>query len=638
MDPLTHPELTVALALAAGILAQSVSRLLRLPGIVLLLACGALLGPEGAGWIQPRALGEGLFAIVDFGVAVILFEGGLNLQWSRLKRQEAPIRRLITVGALVTFVSAAVLAGLVLDWGLALAIQFGALVVVTGPTVIQPLLRDMRLRPRIKTVLEAEGVLIDPIGALLAGFILSIVIVPQVVTLASQTAVVIASIGFGLLAGLATGFLLAWALRYRLLVARGHENIFTLAGIVLLFEACNAVMEPSGLVAVTVAGVVMGNLETRVGHDLREFKDQLTVLLVGMLFILLSADVALDDVRALGLGGLVVVAGLILVVRPLSVWVATRGSQLTTAERVFIGAIAPRGIVAAAIATITAAALDSQGVAGGAALRALVFSTIAGTVVLSGVIAHPLAWALGLQLPRRDRVVIFGARGLALPLADALRAGGLRVSFIESDPKRSHVAEQAGHTVIFGNALDDRTLQRARLELVGTVIGSTFNEHANSLFVKEAREQHGVPLGYIAMESFDDELSPGLVRRSGIDILFNGSHDHARWDVRWRHGDVDVARVEWSPVLESPDAQDETAGAAPNGASEMETGPRERYVLLTVRRGKTVTPYHADHQPRPGDISTVALYRPERADALALLALDGWRLATDVDKVADPPA
>ena len=516
-----HPELTVALALAFGIMAQSVSRLLRLPGIVLLLACGALLGPEGVGWIQPKALGQGLFGIVDFGVAIILFEGGLNLEWSRLKRQEAAIRRLITWGALVTLVGAAALAGLVLGWPWDLALLFGALVVVTGPTVIQPLLRDMRLRPRLKTILEAEGVLIDPIGALLAGFILQLVVVPSVTTLSSQTAGVVistagvmVSMGFGLLAGLAAGFLLAGALRYRLLVAHGYENIFTLASVVLLFEACDALRPSSGLVAVTVAGVVLGNLETRVGRDLREFKDQLTVLLVGMLFILLAADVALDDVRALGRNGLVVVAGLVLVIRPLGVWIATRGTKLPTREQVFIGAIAPRGIVAAAIASITAATLETQGLEGGAALRALVFSTIAGTVVLSGVLAYPLAWLLDLRLPQRDRVAIFGARGLGLLLADALRDSDVPVLFIEPDPKRSQVAEQAGHTVVFGDPLDDRTMQRARMELVGTVIGLTFSEHANRLFVRGAREAFGVTRGLVGLESLEDEHARRLLQLS----------------------------------------------------------------------------------------------------------------------------
>ena len=624
MDSLSHPELTVALALAFGIMAQSVARLTRLPGIVLLLAAGALLGPEGAGWIQPRALGQGLFGIVDFGVAIILFEGGLNLEWSRLKRQEAAIRGLITWGTGVTLVGATVLAGLALGWQWDLAILFGALVVVTGPTVVQPLLRDLRLRPRLKTILEAEGVLVDPIGALLAGFILQLVVTaPFVGTLARETAGVVVSIGFGLLAGLAAGFLLAGALRYRLLVARGYENVLTLASVVLLFEACDTVMAPSGLVAVTVAGVVMGNLDTRVGRDLREFKDQLTVLLVGMLFILLTADVAFDDVRALGVGGLAVVGGLVLLVRPIGVWLATRRLKLTTRERVFIGAIAPRGIVAAAIASITAATLETRGLDGGAALRALVFSTIGGTVVLSGVLAYPLAWLLDLRLPRRDRVAIFGARGLGLPLADALRAGGVPVLFIESDPKRSHVAEQAGHTVVFGDPLDDRTMQRARMELVGTVIGLTFNEHANSLFVREAREAYDVTCGYVAVESDDDQHTPRLVRRSGLEVLFDGPHDQARWDVRRRHGEVDVESFEYRLDL-TPEPAAPGSGDARTGSLEVDPDTDDPYVILTVRRGMHTAPFNLGQDPGQGDVAAVAIHRPARPEAVARLARLGW--------------
>ena len=620
MDAPSHPELTVALALAAGIVAQSVSRLLHLPGIVLLLACGALLGPEVLGWIQPQALGDGLFGIVDFGVAIILFEGGLNLEWSRLKRQEAAIRRLITWGSLVTLVGAAALTILLLGWQWDLAILFGALVIVTGPTVIQPLLRTMRLRPRVKTILEAEGVLIDPVGALLAGFLLHVITAPQITTLASQTTGAAVSVGFGLVAGLAAGFLLAGALRYRLLVAHTYENIFTLASIVLLFEGCNALAAPRGLVAVTVAGVVMGNLETRVGRDLREFKDQLTVLLVGMLCVLLAADVALDDVRALGAGGLAVVAGLILIVRPLGVWVSTRGLKLTTSERLFIGAIAPRGIVAAAIASITAATLEAQGLAGGAPLQALVFSTIAGTVVLSGIVAYPLAWWLGLQLPGRNRVVIFGARGLALPLADALRDGGVTVLFMESDPRRSHVAEQAGHTVGFGDPLDERTLQRARMDLVGTVIGLTFNEHVDSLFVREAREAYGVSRGYVAVESFDDPHTQPLMQRSGLHVLFDGPHDQAQWDVRWRHGDVDIESFEYRLRIEPREVVTTTEPPV----EALEATAQELYVMLTSLRGKHLEPFRAGANPRQGDVALVALYQPTRGAAIEQLAQAGW--------------
>ena len=386
----------------------------------------------------------------------------------------------------------------------------------------------------------------------------------------------------------------------------------------------------------TVAGVVLGNLETRVGRDLREFKDQLTVLLVGMLFILLAADVALDDVRALGRHGLMVVAGLVLVIRPLGVWIATRRTKLPTRERVFIGAIAPRGIVAAAIASITAATLETQGLEGGAALRALVFSTIAGTVVLSGVLAYPLAWLLDLRLPQRDRVAIFGARGLGLPLADALRDGGVGVPFIESDPKRSQIAEQAGHTVVFGDPLDDRTMQRARMELVGTVIGLTFSEHANSLFVREAREAYGVARGYVAMESVEDQHAPRLVRRSGLEVLFDGPHDQARWDVRWRHDEVDVEpfeyRLDVAPGAVTATHETEDARTdAPEADEDLE----DPYVILTVGRGKRPAPFHLGRAARRGDIAAVAIHRPARREAVARLVRLGWR---PLDMAREPTA
>ena len=341
--------LTLAIALAVGVLAQSLSRQARLPGIVLLLAAGAGLGPEGVGWVDPRSLGDGVFGIVDFGIAIILFEGGLNLEWSRLKRQEASIRRLITLGAAITLGGAAALAHVALGWSWDLSLLFGSLVVVTGPTVVGPLLRDMRLRPRLRTILEAEGVLIDPIGALLAVSVLQVVTRPALDSVTHEAGLVAASLSFGLVAGLLAGTMLVLAMRYRVLVASGYEHIFTLSAVILLFETCGAVVEESGLMAVTVAGIVVGNFETGVGEELREFKDRLTVVLVGVLFVLLTASVALDDVRALGRPGLLVVGGLIVLVRPVSVWLATIGLNLSAAERWFIAGVAPRGIVAAAV-------------------------------------------------------------------------------------------------------------------------------------------------------------------------------------------------------------------------------------------------------------------------------------------------
>ena len=277
---------------------------------MLLLLTRVFFGPEFLGWIEPSTLGRGLLAIVDFGIAIILFEGGLNLQWSRLRRQEAVILGLITIGALVTLAGATLSAGLVLGWRWDLSLLFGSLVIVTGPTVMIPLLRDMRLKPRLRTILEAEGVFIDPFEALLVAAMLQVVLTPAPETLAAEAQLIAASLSFGLAGGVAAGLVLVATLRYGL-AASGYEHIFTLAAVVLLFEACGAVVPESVLMAVTVAGVVVGNFTTGVGEELREFKDRLTVMLVGLLFVLLAADVSVADLHALGRPGLIVVVGLV---------------------------------------------------------------------------------------------------------------------------------------------------------------------------------------------------------------------------------------------------------------------------------------------------------------------------------------
>lgn len=614
--------LTVAIALAAGVLAQSVSRQLRLPGIVLLLGIGALLGPDGVAWIEPRALGDGLFDIVDFGVAIILFEGGLNLEWSRLKRQEAAIRRLISIGAIVTVVVATGLAHFVLGWTWDLALLFGTLVVVTGPTVVSPLLRDMRLRPRLRTVLEAEGVFIDPIGALLAAAVLQVVTAPMVETLTAEVKLVAASLSFGILSGVVAGLVLVLLLRRRLVVASGYEHIFSLASVVLLFESCDAFVAESGLIAVTVAGVVVGNFETRVGDELREFKDRITVMLVGLLFVLLAADVPVDDVRALGLPGFIVVGVLIVAGRPLSVLLSTLGLGLPAGERVFMGAVAPRGIVAAAVTSITAATLDTQGILGGDALKAMVFLVIGVTVVVSGASARPLSTLLAVRLPRRDRVAILGARGLALALGQQLRDAEIPVVFLESDPKRSRAAEEAGFTVVFGDPLEERTMLRARPELVGVAIGLSFNEHLNSLFVREALESFDVPEGLVATESLFGEQAPSLLPEENAEVLFDGPHDHERWDVRWRHGQVVVEPFVFQPETES--TKSKKGEATSDEAKKATSQSRELCVIVSVRRGSRVSPMRRGYAFRPGDVAAVAIYTQERDAAVALLAAQGW--------------
>jgi NhaP-type Na+/H+ or K+/H+ antiporter len=608
-----QPAFTLVLALAVGIVMQSLARHLRVPGIVLLLFAGACLGPDGLGWIAPRSLGEGLLVIVNLAVAVILFEGGLNLEISRLRRAQAPIRRLVTLGAAITMVGGALAVHAFYDVSFVKALLFGSLVVVTGPTVIGPLVQELRLRPRVATVLEAEGVLIDPVGAIVAVLMLELALAPGTASLSSEAQAFLLRIGFGAGAGVLAGFAIAYLLRVRRAVPEGHENIFVLGMVLLLFQGCHEIVSESGILAVVVAGVVVGNLRSHVDRDLREFKDQLTVLMIGLLFVLLAADVRVEEIRSLGWRGAGVLAVLVLAVRPLGVWACTAGSDLSRKERWFIAAVAPRGIVAAAVASVAASVLESAGIPGGPELRALVFLTITGTVVLA-VTAGPIARFLDVRLPSRDRVAILGAQGLGLALASALRDAGRGVVFLDSNPQNCRKAEESGFSVVFGDALQERTQQRARFESVGAVVGLTPNQMLNSIFVSRTRGRFRVPEGYIAVTKVEPGLTADLVRGGQTHLLFEGPNDLERWDVRARHGALEVER--W--VLES--AGDEKAA----DGDEKPPGGAEQYVVLSVERGGRILPMHAALALEVGDVAAVAIHSLDRAAAHELLHARGF--------------
>ncbi|MEE8475891.1 MAG: cation:proton antiporter [Myxococcota bacterium] len=604
--------LTLVLALAVGVVAQAVARHVRVPGIVLLLVSGVALGPDVLGWVRPLSLGQGLFTVIDIAVAVILFEGGLNLEISRLRREQAPIRRLVTIGSLVTMLGGALAVHAFFDWSWIQAFLFGSLVVVTGPTVVGPLVETLRLRPKVATVLEAEGVLIDPIGAILAVLVLEVALAPGADSLANQATDLFFRLGFGAAFGILAGFALGGLLRVKRVVPDGYENVFALVSVLLLYQVADEIVSHSGILAVPLAGVVVGNMHTRVDRDLREFKDQLSVLLIGLLFVLLAASVRIDDVRALGWPGLAVVAVLIVAVRPANVWLCTTRSELSRNERWLIAWVAPRGIVAAAVASLTARALASQGLPGGSELLALVFLTIAGTVLFAGLTARPLASLLGQRLPGRDTVAILGAQGLGLELAAVLRGSGTPVVFLDSNPRNCRRAEEAGFSVVFGDGVQERTLLRARAHSVGTAIGLTPNQTLNSVFVSRARERFGVPQGYVAVAQSDSGIAPELVESGNIAVLFDGPHDVNRWDVRCRHGNVQVEPWRYrGPV----DAEAEVE-AAPKGG--------ELFVLLAIRRGAKTLPMRPDFKLQEGDFAAVAVHTPEADEARESLRRAGW--------------
>ncbi len=601
-----------AIALFAGVLAQALARRLRLPAIVLLCFTGVILGPDGLGWVRPDMLGDGLLVIVELAVAVILFEGALNLDVVRLRRSSASIQRLLTWGALVTVCGATVAARLCLGWSWPLCFVFGSLVMVTGPTVIRPLLTELRLRPQLATVLEAEGVLIDPIGAVVAAVALAIA-TSESYGLGPVAIGFFRSLAWGIGLGAGGGLVLAGAMRPRRLVPEGLPNVLILAAVLLVYETSEHIAQASGLLAVTLAGILVGNLVRRDVRELSEFKDQLSVLLIGLLFVLLAADVRLEELWNLSWPGAAVVAALVFVVRPLSVGLATHRAELGAAERALLCWIAPRGIVAAAIASVAAVELERSGAPGGAEIRALVFLTITSTVVLAGVTALPVAQLLGLRLPQRTGFAILGAHPFALLIGNQLRAGGAPVLFLDSNADSCRLAEEAGFPVVFGNALEERTLERARLGSVAATIGLTPNAEVNGLFVMRAHELLRVPQGYIALSQLRRSITPEFMQHVDADVLFEAAHDVERWSARVTRGEVEVEH--WK--VGSSGVRD---GSPP--LSEVDHG--ERFVVLALQRSGKLTPMRVRERLRKGDIAWIAVHLPELDAARALLARCGF--------------
>jgi NhaP-type Na+/H+ or K+/H+ antiporter len=614
--------LTVSIALAAGMVSQSAARHLRVPGIVLLLLAGVLLGPDGLGLVLPDSLGPALQILVGFAVAVILFEGGMNLGLKRLRRQAGVIQRLITVGALITAAGGMLLAHFVMEWDWRLAGLFGSLVVVTGPTVITPLLRRYRITHKVETVLEAEGVLIDAVGAVLAVVTFEVVLSFSAESLAEGVAVLFGRLGFGLVFGCLAGLAIAFLLRFKKVVPDGFENVLTLSLVLVLFQVSNAIMPESGIMTVTAAGVVVGNIRTRALDELMEFKEQLTLMFIGLLFVLLTAAVRVQDVLDLGWPGMLTVAGLMFLVRPLNVWVCTLGSDLNVREKAFIAWLAPRGVVAAAVASLFATRLDAAGMEGGTQLLGLVFLVIAVTVNVQGSTGGFVAARLGLRRPSNRGFAILGANELGRAIGRLLTEAGTEVVFIDNNPSAVRAAEQDGFKVVYGNIYEERTLARAELDERQGCIAVTPNEEVNLLFAETARGEFGLDATYIALRQTQTAVEASTVTARGAGVLFGRPRDLDLWMVRLRRG---LAKIErWRLTIK------------PEGEAGGLDFTEQLVLPLVLHSGTKTHPVRDGPKPRKGDEIDFALFAEQSDRARAELAGRGWQPTTSGTR--DSPA
>ncbi len=478
-----HALLTLALALSVGLILIVVSRRLKLPTLVFLLAGGILCGPEGWGILQPAALGEFLPVIVSLAVGIILFEGGLTLDIKGYLTGSTVIKRLLSIGVIVTWLGVAAIVKLFfpVDWSTALLA--GSLVIVTGPTVIAPLLKRIRIQPRLHHILQWEGVLIDAIGVFIA-----LLCFEWVTAQSGEGGEAFVNFGVRAVTGLVFGVIGGWviylALKWRL-APDNMSNSLALALAVLVFGLSETVQAEAGLLAVTVAGLVVGWRRPVDLRKIREFKGELTELLIGLLFMLLSARLDLDRFVEFGHGGILALSVMLLTVRPLSIVLCTWGSGLNWREKVFLGWVAPRGIVAASMASLFALALADRAspTFDPNFVETFTYSVIVTTVVLQGFTAGGLAWALRLRQPVPKGWILLGAHGLARPIASFLsERTGVPTVLIDRNPRSSVGSSQQDFAVIQGDALEPDVLT-ARHDLVqaGQLLALTGNSDLNEL-------------------------------------------------------------------------------------------------------------------------------------------------------------
>ncbi len=472
-----------------GTLAQWCGWRFQIPSILLLLGFGLLAGP-GVGLLDPDALfGDVVFPIASIAVAIILFEGGLSLNLKEFRESGNVIIRLISVGALVTWVLSTFFAWLFLGLPLELALLFGALLVITGPTVIGPMLRQIRPRGRVSHIVKWEGILNDPVGAILAVLLLETVLAGGLSSAPSTFLYgILVTLGVGILGAILGAVLLIFPMRHRWVPDFLHIPV-TLTVVIALNSVSNLFQEESGLVSVTLLGIILANQRTFPIKHIIEFKENLQVLLISGLFIVLGARVEAETLFQVGWQSLLFLVASILIVRPLAIVASTAGTQLDWKERFFLMLMAPRGIVVTALASVFAFRLIQTGHPEGERMFAEVLFVILGTVLFYGFAASFYARRVRIGAANPQGLIIVGAHPWARMIAVALKRNKVPVALIDSNASHIEAARNVGLTAHEGNIHSSEFLEEIDFSEMGRGMAMTANAEINA-FAELALGKH----------------------------------------------------------------------------------------------------------------------------------------------------
>ncbi len=483
--------LLMAQIVLLGMLCQWAAWRARLPAILFLLLAGLAAGPV-FGILDPDAMfGELLMPVVSLSVAIILFEGSLTLDFQEIRGVTRVVQRMITWGALVTWTVVAFATHWIFDFSWQVSALFGAIVIVTGPTVIVPMLRSVRPSQKLANILRWEGIAIDPIGALAAVMTYEFILLSVEGAAISQVLVhFLQALATGGLIGVLAGVVLGRLLVHNLIPEYLH-NLVTLSIVLISFSVSNALQHESGLLAVTVMGMWLANKRDVDIHPILNFKEHLSVLLISVLFIVLAARIDLNTLADIAWQALALLLVLQFVARPAKILVSTMGLDVNWRERALLAWIAPRGIVAAAISAIFADKLIAAGHSDAELLVPLTFSVIIGTVILQSATSRPLARWLGVAEPAPKGFLIVGANSFARAVAQELTRHGFRCVLADSNYENIRQARMAGLETFYGNPVSEHADIHLDLSGIGSLLALSHQHNINVIAAIHYRADFG---------------------------------------------------------------------------------------------------------------------------------------------------
>ncbi|MBN4070613.1 sodium:proton antiporter [Olleya sp. AH-315-F22] len=490
-----------------GILAQWFAWRFKIPAILPLILIGLLAGPiaaeflseDGTKWIEPiwnesegLFAGESLFYFVSLAISIILFEGGLTLKFSEIKNIGPVITKLITLGSLITFFTAAIAVYYVFNLSWELSFLFSALIIVTGPTVITPILRNIPLKKNVSAVLKWEGILIDPIGALVAVLVFEFISIEGG---GEFTKTALIEFGKIVLFGSTFGFTFAHALNFSInkkWIPHYLLNVFALASVLGVFVLSHSFAHESGLLAVVVMGMVLGNSNSTYLKELLYFKESLSTLLISILFILLSANINFDDLLLIyNWETVILFAIVVFIIRPLGVFLSSRKSKLKLNEKLFISWVGPRGIVAAGIASLFGLKLVKNGIEGAEYITPLVFMIVLGTVLLNATTARLFARMVGVLLNKSEGILIVGSSEVSRLIALYLDYSGRHVVLVDSNQVNIAKANAEGLEALITNIYSETLEDNIELNDIGYLMALTGNTDINKYAINKFSKQFG---------------------------------------------------------------------------------------------------------------------------------------------------